>query len=99
LPTYDYICDICKTEKEVLHSMDELQNPKENTKKEITCCNQLMHRTFNVGHGGYAVFGSSTPEQKQKALKKRADDHYKTRLAEGATHKKNEIIKKALGGN
>ena len=49
MPTYDFVCDTCGTEREVVQSIKEEGGP--------SCCNQMMRRKISGG-GGFILKGT-----------------------------------------
>ena len=62
---------------------------------KVTCPNCGSERTKILGEscGVFAKFSSMSPQDKQKALKKRSDEHFKKNLKE----KKEYLDRSALG--
>lgn len=83
MPIYDYYCEHCELTREVLHSISECTEPKEDTLKEITCPEHgLMKRGISIPHlanmkGGVSVGEKALLADKQAKLKKRSRMHFK----------------------
>ena len=73
MPIYVYRDDETGFEKDVHHSMAEIDEPSEETLKEITHEGRLMHRVPCVSN--FSVFGSMSLADKKVMLRKRASDH------------------------
>lgn len=95
-PIYDYECPACGYVKEILHSYNELENPSEETKKDLLCdCDEdrpVMKRVITAPHlanmqGGVSVPESTLLAQKQEQRKTRSRAHFK-----------NDVLPKLKGG-
>lgn len=71
MPLYDYDCKKCGKEIEVLHEIDEIENPNPDTILEITCCGQRMLRAYITAP--YVV----TNDTKLRVKKSRLDRNQK----------------------
>lgn len=88
MPTYDYQCPKCKSIKELIHPISDLEKPGKELIKEITCfCNKtgtLMLRIFTKGSGG--VIGLRK-ENNLKERRKRNSEHFKKKVLPGIEDK------------
>lgn len=98
MPTYDYKCPICDLLVEVQHSISELDNPSEETVKQISCnehtCPKLksldgknipQYGTMfkkQVSVAAFNSFGSLPSNEKKKVLQKRSNEHFKREIHE-----------------
>lgn len=104
MPIYTYRDDETGFEKEVLHSMKEMDTPSEETLKEITYQGRLMHRvpgSFSVTnlpmHGGGKIDPVKAAKVRAMA-KETSKTHYKKEI-EGMKKEINKNLIKSIKGN
>jgi predicted nucleic acid-binding Zn ribbon protein len=84
MPFYTYRCK-CGKEKEVMHSMSEVDNPSKKTLKEITCHKTVMSRVPQIpqlmgASGGTFKKEGELLKDKQKQRQKRSSLHFKNEI-------------------
>lgn len=68
MPIYLYHCPTCENQKEVIHSMSEVDIPTESTLKNTTCCQAVMKRKIT----GFNINGDSSPTRLGQLASKRS---------------------------
>jgi hypothetical protein len=92
MPEYIYRCPKCGVEREVMHSMSEIDKPSEETQLE-TSCNPITCQDFNNSDLGlkferipqscnFGKFNLLSQADKATMLKKRSHDHYEKEVKE-----------------
>jgi predicted ATP-dependent serine protease len=87
--TYNCFCFDCSGSK------SRFQVTSETEPKEITCtnCGGVHTKILGQETGCFAKFGSMTPQDKQKVLKKRSNEHFKKEIQQ----KKQYLDRAAVG--
>jgi len=89
--TYNYKCLNGFCENRSIIQVSKIRAEKDNFELCIRCRKpmKLMGETYNC----FATFGSKTPEQKKEIIKKRANDHNKTKMKDRVQEVRKKFLK------
>lgn len=103
MPEYLYRCSKCGIEREVMHSMGEIDKPSEAIQLETSCnpitCPDVSNSDLGLKFDripqscNFGKFNLLSTADKTKMLKKRSHDHYEKEVKEVKHQMDKDIVK------